>query len=75
MLTKRIVGFALLAVLASNSGISNAHACGAEAYFGPEDTDNKNPLKLPHPDFQKTRQLAARGDAAEERNLGAYYDS
>lgn len=75
MLTKRLAGFVLLAVLTSNAAISSAHACGAEAYFGPEDTDNRNPLKFPHPDFQKTRHLAARGDAAEQRNLGAYYDS
>jgi clan AA aspartic protease (TIGR02281 family) len=33
------------------------------------------PLKSPHSDFRRTQKLALEGNPAEERTLGAYYDS
>jgi clan AA aspartic protease (TIGR02281 family) len=69
------VGLVLVAVLSSSAGFSHAGSCSAEHYFAPHDGDNTTPLKSPHADFKKTQRLAVRGDAEEEANLGAYYDS
>jgi clan AA aspartic protease (TIGR02281 family) len=72
---KKSVGLVLFAVLTWSAGFSHANSCGTEHYFAPHDADNTTPLRAPHPDFRKTRRLALGGNAEEERNLGAYYDS
>jgi clan AA aspartic protease (TIGR02281 family) len=72
---RRSVRLVLFAVLTSSAGFSHANWCGADRYFAPHDSDNTTPLKSPHADFRKTQRLAAGGNAEEERNLGAYYDS
>ena len=57
------------------TGLCNAAACPPETYFAPHDIDNRTPLNAPHPEFERTRKAAARGDAAEARNLAALYES
>jgi clan AA aspartic protease (TIGR02281 family) len=57
------------------TGLCNAAGCPSETYFAPHDLDNRTPLKAPHPEFEKTRKAAARGDPAEARNLAALYES
>ena len=59
----------------AGTGLVNAAACTLETYFAPHDVDNLTPLKAPHPEFERTRKAASRGDAAEARNLAALYES
>jgi TPR repeat protein len=71
----KTIGAVYFVALTLTAGLSQARSCGPEHYFAPHDTDNQNPLKYPHADFLKTRQLAIAGNAADERNLGVYYES
>src|SRR5687767_14244233 len=64
--------FGLLACLALPA---HAVACGPEQYYAPTDVENAAPLRSPHPDFNRTHALAMQGNAAEQRSLGALYES
>src|SRR5437764_391478 len=52
-----------------------AESCGPAQYFAPNDMNQSEPLRDPHPDFRKTHALASRGIAEGERSLGSLYEA
>ncbi|HEY6898767.1 MAG TPA: TIGR02281 family clan AA aspartic protease [Rhodocyclaceae bacterium] len=77
-----VVGFAILAFV--SSAIAGkpavfpsvpADECGREAYAAPEDYSDSYPLTRPHAELAKTLAAARKGNALEQRNLAASYES
>jgi clan AA aspartic protease (TIGR02281 family) len=75
MPNRSIPQFIVFAVLSVFATLCQAENCEPERYFAPEDANSAAPLKNPHVEFRKTRELASQDIAAEERNLAVYYES
>lgn len=54
---------------------SAADSCAHERYFASGDMLDESPLARPAPEFVKRLQAAKNGNAVEQRNLGACYES